>query len=168
MNSLCHLTFQNKTQIILIMIWKKYYHNTTKLEDRLKSWGKSTLVVSLIIIIIIIPNHGRFTLVPSGRCYRSLRFCTRTLKKSFSPEAVTTELHTHSAQHYCTHYCTVSVLLYLHCSFLHRLNLSPFSDNYYFCIIHSTNCTFFDYTVHAVLTYTLPFPTLSISPLCTV
>lgn len=35
------------------------------------------------------PNHGLFTLLPSGRRYRSLRSRTSRLRKSFFPEAVT-------------------------------------------------------------------------------
>ncbi|KAI4891818.1 hypothetical protein NFI96_002199 [Prochilodus magdalenae] len=35
------------------------------------------------------PNHELFTLLPSGRCYRSLRSRTNRLRKSFFPEAVT-------------------------------------------------------------------------------
>lgn len=31
------------------------------------------------------PNHGLFTLLPTGRCYRCLSACTNTLRNSFFP-----------------------------------------------------------------------------------
>ena len=39
-------------------------------------------------------NHGLFTLLPSGRRYRSLCSCASRLRKSFFTEAVTAKLHT--------------------------------------------------------------------------
>ncbi|XP_059808501.1 uncharacterized protein LOC132382385 [Hypanus sabinus] len=64
------------------------------------------------------PNHGLFTLLPSGRRYRSLRSHTSRHRKSFFPEAVTLLNLTSQRSAVLHPYWTVSVLLYLYAAAL--------------------------------------------------
>ena len=111
----------NEQNIPVILKKKKSMH----ISD-FKKWHWYKMIPSYVCETCAHPAHHMFDLLPSGRCYRSIRTRTNRLRNSIFPQAITAlntnghwhthtrvRMHTHMPRTMCNNCKTLYIFIYL-------------------------------------------------------